>query len=311
LGGNMTKLIATLALALVCVGQGPFAQAHGANDVEHKLCDFAPENDLRIPDGLERTGGITRAEYDQAIDRIEAIYKDIVKQKGAELEINRLWTNTQVNANATRKGNKWIINAFGGLARYEHNTFDGEMMVLCHELGHHMGGFPKYPGMFGGSWASNEGQSDYFATMKCFRRVIENDDNISIVSKMDVPVEVSRACQLGFRSAKEIAICKRASMTGRVLAVLLYHLGRGSNTTTPVVTPDFTTPSTTQVSSTNDKHPQAQCRLDTYFAGAICGVSKDIEFSDREGIKGACNQEKGDAFGFRPRCWYKPDTLRF
>jgi hypothetical protein len=174
-----------------------------------------------------------------------------------------------------------------------------------------MGGFPKYPGMFGGSWASNEGQSDYFATMKCFRRVIENDDNISIVSKMDVPVEVSRGCQLGFRSAKEIAICKRSAMTGRVLAVLLYHLGRGSNTSSPVVTPDFDTPATTQVTATNDKHPQAQCRLDTYFAGAICGVSKDIEFSDREGVKGACNQEKGDAFGFRPRCWYKPAALRF
>jgi hypothetical protein len=174
-----------------------------------------------------------------------------------------------------------------------------------------MGGFPKYPGIFGGSWASNEGQSDYFATMKCFRRVIENDDNVALLSRTRVPVEVARACQLGFRSAKDIAICVRSAMTGRVLAVLLYHLGRGSNNNSPLVLPDFNTPVTTQVSTTNDKHPAAQCRLDTYFAGAICGVSKDIEFSDREGVKGACNQERGDAFGFRPRCWYKPAGVRF
>jgi hypothetical protein len=296
-------MVASMALSTA-------VQAHGTADVEHKLCEFAPENDLRIPEGLERFGGITEAEFNLAIDRVEKIYKPIVKKLGGELEINRLWSNSQVNANATRKGNKWVVNAFGGLARYEHNTFDGEMMVLCHEIGHHMGGFPKYPGIFGGSWASNEGQSDYFATMKCFRRVIENDDNASIVSKMNVPVEVARGCQLGFTSAKDIAICKRSAMTGKTLAVLLYHLGRGTGNSSPVVTPDFDTPVTTQVSSTNDKHPQAQCRLDTYFAGAICGVSKDIAFSDREEVTGACSQARRDAFGFRPRCWFKPAGVR-
>ena len=303
----MIRTISTIALFLTFGIQGVNAQAHGAGDREHKLCDFAPENTLSRPEGLERAGGISRADYDLAIDRIEKVYKDIVKKKGGELVINRMWSTTQVNSNATRQGSKWIINAFGGLARYEYMTFDGELMVLCHEMGHHMGGFPKYPGIFGGSWASNEGQSDYFATMKCFRRIIENDNNEAILATMNVPNEVSRGCQLGFKTAKEIAICKRSAMTGKVLAEVLYHLGRSSSSSSePADAPDFDTPSTAQVSTTNDKHPLAQCRLDTYFAGAVCGVSKDIDFGEREGLTGACNQERHAAFGFRPRCWYKP-----
>ena len=72
-------------------------------------------------------------------------------------------TNT-VNANASQRGRTWIVNMYGGLARRPEITPDGFAMVLCHELGHHMGGFPFVSG-----WAANEGQSDLFATLSCGR----------------------------------------------------------------------------------------------------------------------------------------------
>jgi hypothetical protein len=306
----MKNVVKAFGLAIALVSISAHAAVQPAAQKETKLCDFAPKNDLRIPEGLERTGGIDRAAYDKAIDLIEKYYKSIVAKAGGELVINRMWSTAEVNSNATRKGKQWIINAFGGLARFDLMTFDGEVMVLCHEMGHHMGGFPQYPGMLGASWAANEGQSDYFATMKCFRRVIENDDNETILSTMSIPAEVSRGCQLGFKDAKEIAICKRSAMTGKVLADVLYKLGHSSSSSEPMQFPQFDTPTTTQVSTTNNNHPQAQCRLDTYFAGAICGVSQDIAFSKTEGTTGACNQERGDAFGYRPRCWYKPAGTR-
>jgi hypothetical protein len=272
------------------------------------LCEFAPKNDLRIPDTGKYAGGITREQYDRATTLIEKIYTPIVKAKGGVLKMNRMWTTDDVNSSANRKGNEWHINAYGGLARYKSMTYDGELMVLCHEMGHHMAGFPQYTGMFGGaSWASNEGQSDYFATLKCFRRVIENDDNAAILSGMRIPAEVSRGCQIAFKSAKEVAICIRSAITGRVLAQVLYELGRGSSSRgEPATPPSFETPTQTAVSATNHKHPLAQCRLDTYFAGAVCGVSYSVDFGIKEGKTGACSQEAGDAFGFRPRCWYKP-----
>ncbi len=279
----------------------------GNEPTEIKLCDFAPEHDLRIPVDSKLAGGISREEYDRVIDRVEALYTKIVAARGATLQINRKWTSDEVNASATRSGKTWIVNAYGGLARYPSITPDGELMVLCHEMGHHMGGFPRYSG-FGSAWASDEGQSDYFATMKCFRRIIENDDNEAILATMEVPVDVSRGCQLGFVSAKDIAICKRSAMTGKVLAQVLYELGRrrGARSAEPANPPAFDTPSQAQVSATSHGHPLAQCRLDTYFAGAICGVSGLVDFGGTEGVTGACSQENRDPFGFRPRCWYKP-----
>ncbi len=305
-------LLAGSSLASAHVGEvSTSQQSHHifgkGSEQEVKLCDFAPKNDLRIPEGLESTGGIDKAAFERAIDKVEALYTPIVAQKGAVLKMNRLWSSSEVNASATRKGKTWIVNAYGGLARFKWMTYDGEVMVLCHEMGHHLGGFPSYPGALGGSWASNEGQSDYFATMKCFRRIIENDDNEAILSQMTVPSDVSKACQISYSSAKDVAICVRSSMTGKVLARVLYELGRsGPRTSEPANPPEFDTPSTSEVGSTNNAHPLSQCRLDTYFAGAVCSVSPMIEFSRTEGQTGACNQETGDAFGYRPRCWYKP-----
>jgi hypothetical protein len=312
LGGKMTKVNAIALAFLLAASSSASASVEGVSATKHvhkeiKLCDFAPKNDLRIPEGLERSGGIDRETYDRALDKVENLYTKIVADHGGVLKMNRMWSTAEVNSSATRKGKTWIINAYGGLARYKAMTYDGEIMVLCHEMGHHLGGFPAYPSVLGSSWASNEGQSDYFATMKCFRRVIENDDNESILSGMTIPSEVSKACQMAYRSDKDIAICKRSSITGKVLAQVLYELGHSSSRgSEPDTAPEFGTPTETEVATTNNQHPLAQCRLDTYFSGAICQVSPLVEFSKTEGRTGACNQELGDAFGFRPRCWYKP-----
>jgi hypothetical protein len=56
---------------------------------------------------------------------------------------------------------------YGGLARYPGMTEMGFQIVLCHEIGHHLGGQPTYNQ--GRDWASVEGQSDYWATLSCMK----------------------------------------------------------------------------------------------------------------------------------------------
>ena len=188
-------------------------------------------------------------------------------------------------------------------------TADAELAVLCHEMGHHLGGFPKGKGIFGSSWASNEGQADYYATMKCFRRLAGTEDNVAAMSNVVLPKEVKDSCSTAFHSQSEIALCERESMAGKLLAQVLYELGRGSSRGSrgePATAPAFGTPSTDVVSATDDQHPLAQCRLDTYFQGSICTANMNEEFGKNEGSTGACAQEKGDTSGYRPVCWYKP-----
>ncbi len=276
-----------------------------------KSCVFAPKNDLKIAVGekSKRGAGIDEATYNSMIDRVENFYKPIVAAKGATLVFNRMWTTDTVNSTAHQSGKKWYVDAYGGLARYPIMTADAEAAVLCHEMGHHIGGFPKGKGVFGtSSWASNEGQADYFATMKCFRRVFENDDNVSVMSNVTIPKEVTKGCENTFKSQKEIALCERESMAGKVLAQVLWELGRGSSKVAgePSAAPSFETPSTATVSTTDDQHPLAQCRLDTYFNGSICGMAATDDFGVSDAATGACAEEKGDKYGFRPRCWFKP-----
>ena len=72
--------------------------------------------------------------------------------------------------------NEWRVVIYGGL---EHPllTLDGLTAVICHEVGHHLGGFAFKTSILGDNWAATEGQSDYFAAHRClpgFGRTIIN-----------------------------------------------------------------------------------------------------------------------------------------
>lgn len=294
------------SLAILGVLTSPFANAHTDHqDGAETLCNFAPENELNIPAGMESLAqGIDEKTFHAVIDRIEKVYAPIIRAQRGTLKVHRKWEDGTVNANAIRFFGKHI-NMYGGLARYPGMTADGYAMVMCHELGHHLGGSPSIRNILG--TYGNEGQSDYFAATKCFRRVFGNDDNVAVMSSVDVPKDVTKACSNTFKSQKEIALCQRSAMTGKVLAKVLWSMGRsGSQPREPAQSPEFSTPSTNVVKVTDNSHPLGQCRLDTMMAGSICGVSFTEDFSKDSPIPGSCAEEKGDKVGFRPRCWYKP-----
>jgi hypothetical protein len=308
---NVLQALRTLLLSVTIIFGGiTTAQAHTAQ-IQHQsqsgqtkvetLCEFAPKNDLYIPENKLLMTGIEEAAFNQVIDEVSKHYAPIVKKAGATLKVNRLWSDGTVNASAQRSGKTWIVNMYGGLARHEITTVDGFALVLCHELGHHLGGFPRKSSAFGNAWAANEGQSDYFATMKCFRRVYGKQDNMAVVRGMNVPEIVTQQCSQQHKSSLDIAMCQREAMAGKVLADLLGSLG-GSGATA------FDKPDASAVSATNHNHPKAQCRLDTYFAGSVCGKSFKEDFSMDAAGPGACAKENGDTFGVRPLCWYKPSN---
>ncbi|MBY0517305.1 MAG: hypothetical protein K2P81_10370 [Bacteriovoracaceae bacterium] len=259
---------------------------------------FLPDNDLNIPVGMKTGGGITEAEFNGVIDMLEKIYIPIVKDMGGKLKVARKWDDGTVNANASRFLSTWNVNMYGGLARHQETTPDAFAMVLCHEIGHHLGGAPKVGG-FMQKWASNEGQSDYFAGLKCLRRAFENDDNEEIVSKMQIPEFVVNKCSASYAARGEQAMCQRISMAGLALAKLLASL-RSSPT------PQFDSPDRSIVDKTDDAHPAAQCRLDTYFNGALCDKALSDEVDQKDEVKGTCHPKNGDKVGLRPLCWFKP-----
>lgn len=285
---------------LLLIGFSMFAaQFSNACDMDGKT-GFAPENDLWIED-TNSFGQMTEAEFNGIIDRVEKIYTPIVESHGKKFVVKRNWKKGTVNAYATQTKKEMRVFMFGGMARHASITNDGFALVLCHELGHHLGGAPKISDWRGNiEWASNEGQADYWGAMKCFRKFIENDDNVSIVSNMTVDPLVKEYCSTSFSHENDIAVCERSSLAGLALGNVLSALSGNREAVA------FTTPSRAVVDETDNAHPAAQCRLDTYFAGSVCDRDLYSDVSDTDANQGVCNRSEQDKLGLRPLCWFKP-----
>ena len=270
-------------------------------DIDGKT-GFVEDNDLWIGPHDKGINSMTEQEFNDVISKIETIYKPLVREKGGDLHVERKWEDGTVNASAQRFGGKWVVNMYGGLARHETITRDGFAMVVCHELGHHIGGLPKKKMYWSTTWAANEGQADYFASLKCMRRYMKDDDNVAIVEKMDVPEFVTKKCQESFTTQEEFAICQRTSMAGLSLGNLFKVLKKLNKDL------KFDTPDPKKVSTTDHNHPAPQCRLDTYFAGALCDKVVSDGVSETDINKGVCSRERSEVpIRTRPLCWFKPN----
>ncbi|MGE3611755.1 MAG: hypothetical protein AB7I27_19355 [Bacteriovoracaceae bacterium] len=247
---------------------------------------FLPKNDFKVP-VTTLLNEVDETSFNQVIDQIKNLYNQITLDHQGELVLNGKWTDETVNAGTYRDGNKWVVNIYGGLARFPSMTKDGLALVICHEVGHHLGGTPKKLAEDQPKWSSTEGQADYFSTSKCLKRLWNNEKvKLSLVHP-----EVDKKCKT--------KICKRIAMAG--LAVAKMNAAVSGNKS-----PDFMTVDTSVVQSTIEKHPAAQCRLDTYFQGALCTEDYNVDISDTDETIGACHPARGYEVGNRPLCWFKP-----
>lgn len=274
---------------------------------------FLPANSLSIPvpgPAAQQTG-IDEATFNEALDKFEAVAKKLLQNSRGRLLLSRRWTDGAVNASAQQVGSFWLINMYGGLARFPGMTRDGFLFVACHELGHHLGGAPKAAPILGvKNWATNEGGADYYAGLKCLRHVFADEDNKTIVAGLTVSPVADQVCRKMFPAAQDENLmwtCMRTSVAAEKLGeVMRKVLEARDGKVLPSTSLD--TPDPNIVAQTDDGHPAPQCRVDTYFAGAACPADYQIDPSDTDPEVGACSD--GLPFVSRPRCWYKPPAKR-
>ncbi|MBA2404198.1 MAG: hypothetical protein H0V66_05455 [Bdellovibrionales bacterium] len=263
-------------------------------------CDgVLPHNDLRIP--MDKNEGLSRLQYDQVINKVQKIYEPIAVEHGAVLKIARKWSSSTVNAGTYRdeEGKHWHMNLYGGLARHPFMTEDAYALVICHELGHHIGGAPKKIIKKKQDWSSTEGQADYWANLKCLRRVFKDENNSAAIQDAEVPAIVTKECEASFRLKSETDLCIRLGMASKALTKISAVARRTE-------TPEFETPDSSIVTQHYFKHPLPQCRLDSFFQGALCQRDFATAVSQVHERPGTCHPDHGDQTGNRPLCWYKP-----
>lgn len=258
-----------------------------------------PVSDIRYEKGVKSFGeGLSEEEFNQIIDSAISIMSPEVKKiLNKELIIDKRWSDPTVDAFATRDdSNNAVVVMNGGLARHPLMTKDAFLLLICHEIGHHLGGAPKMlrgtSGLRG--WSSAEGQADYYATSKCLPLFYKTGIDI----KMFEPEQDSGDYKTALSKCSDNA-CARVVLAGLTVSKVFASLVNGY----PV--PQLNTKDMTKVSKTIYNHPGAQCRLDTFSSGALCEKSNDRPFDINDPKIGACLNDSDK----RPDCWFQKNDF--
>lgn len=79
----------------------------------------------------------------------------------------------RVNAEILKEKEVVSIIVWGGMLSHPKLTPAALTLLLCHELGHFLGGPPLKSR---NGWSSTEGQSDYFSTSECMKEIGDTDE---------------------------------------------------------------------------------------------------------------------------------------
>lgn len=258
-----------------------------------------PENDMSIPAlRVKDFEGVTEHDFNVVTTTLFKLYAPVVKEKSnVELVMNADWKDATVNAFASREVGTWTIHVAGGIARAKGMTKDALALIVCHEIGHQLGGAPRtflYDG-----WPSAEGQADYWASSKCLKKYYYELRNEEVRLDTSIPEKLINQCSVVYKTYTDIKICARTMMASVDFAQFLNEL---PDVRIPIDLEGF---DTREVKGTNtNNYPRPQCRFDTLSQGALCDIAFDIATSETDAKIGHCNEITRP--GTRPRCWYKP-----
>lgn len=189
-----------------------------------------------------------------------------------------------------------------GLMNSPRLTPDGLRMVICHELGHLFGGAPRrnipmeWDGPIaddGRSMMSSEGQADYYASMVCFRKMleIESDEGPKPDFSRVGPRLKSKCEDLAGFKGEELKACLRAGLAGEDFLKLVFEFPISCEQQDDEISPVLI----------RDSYPGRQCRLDTIVSGALCSEPQPLVLEFNEMRMSGCGQE----YALRPGCWYR------
>lgn len=274
------KYLFSLVLTLVIYSAYSYAQERQA---------------LRADINSEYDNGYQEERFEHVLQVFQSLYRPLIESKGGTLLIKKDWQDGAVNAFAWRNWNEYHMEILGGASRYYLVSEDAFILLICHEMGHLLGGKP------GSFQISLEGQADYFSSAKCTRLMyqqIPHWDNPQVADPAQEEIATAKAkCQQSFSPQAKQELCQRSLLAGLSLAKLWAKID--ASAAVSLLKRD-----SGQVTRTLDVHPKAQCRLDTYVAGALCPVSVLEEFSFEDEKLGACHMERFSTFA-RPGCWFR------
>lgn len=208
-----------------------------------------------LPTGL--LAGSTSVHFMETRKHFNDLYGEEIRQTfGRSLQIQQDDENPLYFGGASLEKDRYVISVGRDILSLPSMTKDAQAYLLCHEIGHLLGGEPRKS-----EWASSEGQSDYFAAFSCLRKVFPHTQT---VQKRPHPV-LKEACQKRFSKSASQQECERIGTAGEALIEAIYVF----MDVPQMIKPDFSTPAAPNTIGKKINYPTLQCRLDTVLAGAL------------------------------------------
>ncbi len=160
-----------------------------------------------------------------------------------------------------------ILTIMGGLLKIKGVTQDTAVLILCHELGHGIGGAPfKSKNGFVDHESSTEAQADYFSTLDCAPKIWQKLHPEKLVLSAPDQGRCSGLAALDLDGLEAVNNCRRSfeAMKGYIeYQRVVFHL------LAPSQFEKFDSIPATRLSNDIDFYPNPQCRLDTLVHGAL------------------------------------------
>ncbi|UYL07466.1 hypothetical protein B9G69_010460 [Bdellovibrio sp. SKB1291214] len=185
---------------------------------------------------------------------------NIIQKNYPDIEIQGSWDNETVNAQAMRFDESKLVVIYGGLAHERTTTVDSFTLMVCHEIGHHLGEKPYFPAVGAAPWVTGEGAADYYSVQSCFNKLAPTIAEQKVTLPQNYESDIRKICS----SQTEFAICRRALIAGIIVAKLQWQV-------LPYETaePHLSNKDPEKVKSVLLEYGSPQCRLDTFVASAI------------------------------------------
>lgn len=236
----------------------------------------------------------------QVVEDAARLYEPAAQANHFALHFLTPMDQVDLVASADNDGKDAIVKIDGGVVLSPRLTADSLRITICHELGHIFGGAPRrhVPLEWDGAMAedglslmSAEGEADYYATLVCFRRMVQGQDHRAALNGREVPALTKNKCERVWGAETEEAlICERTAIASLDFLNFVKDFPISLEDKAPEVVSE----------PLIDQYPTRQCRLDTLVAGSLCRTSFPLQL-DRTGAAASdCPQIEAR----RPACWY-------
>ncbi len=220
---------------------------------------------------LTSQSAVSADEVPRIFRALQDAYAEQMITKGEKIDINRKignfdwWDLPLVHASYVQTKDEGhithVLTMVGGLFRLPTMDQDSAALILCHELGHGLGGAPLKRSDEG-TMISTEGQSDYYSAKECLPRMWRQ------LPQRDFTVlpEAQRQCQERFRGGEPYQHCLRtfAAIRG-FLAIFNDESGKSVKVSFEERDPSIAS----ELDLSGNYYPSTQCRVDTLIAGAL------------------------------------------